>query len=49
MRNSVVFRIKEKETLIEEQVSEVANLKKEIVRLKEDLESQRAKNNVSIA
>ncbi|XP_045593356.2 kinectin isoform X5 [Procambarus clarkii] len=37
--------VKEKENLIEEQLSEVANLKKEIKRLKEDLESQRAKNN----
>ena len=39
--------MKEKDSLIEQQVSEVKNLNKEISRLKEDLESQRAKNNVS--
>lgn len=34
--------------MIEEQLSELTSLKKEITRLKEDLESQREKNNVSI-
>ncbi|XP_042207331.1 nuclear anchorage protein 1-like isoform X6 [Homarus americanus] len=37
--------MKEKESLIEEKSSEIAHLNKEITRLKEDLESQRAKNN----
>ncbi|KAK8740093.1 hypothetical protein OTU49_003030 [Cherax quadricarinatus] len=41
----LVSLVKEKEILIEEQLSEVVNLRKEISRLKEDLESQRAKNN----
>lgn len=41
-------RVKEKDRLIEEQVSEVTNLNKEIARLKEELENQRDKNNVSI-
>lgn len=34
--------------MIEEQLSELTSLKKEITRLKEDLETQREKNNVSI-
>lgn len=42
------YRVKEKEQMIEEQLSELTSLKKEITRLKEDLESQREKNNVSI-
>lgn len=42
------YRVKEKEQKIEEQLSELTSLKKEISRLKEDLESQREKNNVSI-
>lgn len=37
--------VKEKEQMIEEQLSELTSLKKEITRLKEDLESQREKNN----
>ncbi|XP_068248490.1 ribosome-binding protein 1-like isoform X9 [Palaemon carinicauda] len=37
--------VKEKDILIEQHVSEVKNLNKEISRLKEDLESQRTKNN----
>ncbi|XP_071516291.1 uncharacterized protein [Panulirus ornatus] len=37
--------VKEKESVIEEQLNEITNQQKEIARLKEDLESQRAKNN----
>ncbi|ROT85526.1 putative ribosome-binding protein 1-like isoform X11 [Penaeus vannamei] len=37
--------VKEREIQIEQQISEVSNLKKEIARLKEELDNQKAKNN----
>lgn len=40
-------RVKEREIQIEQQICEVSNLKKEIARLKEELDNQKAKNNVS--